>query len=395
MIRKLIYILSILLLCIGCSQKPTQVKGRDIDMSYIVMHKGLHFGGKLAPENSLDAINLAARVGAKYIEIDVGVTMDGEIVLLHDHYLNNTCNMAEDYSPIKEEKLQVSKIAYEDLKNNYVFISDNPAMRRPIPTLKEALMICKSKGLYPYIEIKENFTKEEDVKKVYDIATDVLGKKNYSITSFLTWAILYLRSIDSEVELYRDMIEDADFLKIYNINYYPHYEPSWYNAPPDFEKNISEIHKAGLLASTWTVPKEAYDTIVVKGYDGILTDDIAPKFQKEYAIFDDYSDNLFKAYDIEGILSDNVVILNKGQSIDLKALSIDSLYLGGLYFSVEALGAFEVQANGFHVERENLRNDYQQYQFQYLFHNEKPFFRLTAKEDSVRIKSIWLAITKY
>lgn len=395
MIRKLVYILSIFLLCIACNNKPVHLKERDVDMSYIVMHKGLHLGGKLAPENSLDAINYAARVGAKYIEIDVGVTADGEIVLLHDHHLNDICYKAADYSPIEEDRLLVHTMTFSNLRSNYVFISDNPAMRRPIPTLEEALAICKTKGLYPYIEIKENFSRREDVKKVYDIATSILGKRNYSITSFSAWMIHYLRSLDPEVVLYRDMIEDVDYLKIYNINYYPHYEPSWYNTPPDYEKNISEIHEAGFLASTWTVPKEAYDTIVVKGYDGILTDDIAPRFKREYAIFNNYSDNLFDSYDIEGTLADNVVSLNKGQSIKLKPLQIDSLYLGGIYFSLEAQGTFEIQANGFHVERENLKNDYQLYQFQYLFHNEKPFFKLTAKEDSVKVKSIWLAITQY
>lgn len=395
MTRNLTYILLLAILFAACNNGSTPSKVKGVDSSYIVMHKGLHLGGKLAPENSLDAINFAARVGARYIEIDVCATKDGEIVLLHDSYLNDCCYNASDYSPISSEKIYLKTITFDDLRKNYVLISDNPSMRRPVPTLEEALILCKTKGLHPYIEIKEDFSNKSDIKRVYDTATRILGKGQYSITSFLQWALEYLRNIDKDVELYGDMIEDVNYLKKYNINYYSRYEPSWYKTSPNYESNISEVHKAGLLASTWTVPKEAYDTIVIKGYDGILTDDIVPTYKKEYAIWDNYSDGNFNSYDIEGQVFDNIVSLNKGQSIYLKDISIDSLYLGGLYFTVEARGRFEINATNLKVERKNQGHDYAAYQFQYLLHKDKPSFSLTAMEDSVKVKSIWIAVTQY
>lgn len=381
-------------LFVACDKENSLSYNMDGETSYIIMHKGLHLEGKLAPENSLDAINFAARVGAKQVEIDVNVTKDGQIILLHDDVINKKCRYVNGYTPI-DSVIYLNDLTLEELSNNYVLIADNPSMRRPIPTLEDALKICKIKGLYPYIEIKEDFSKKEDVKKVYEIATSIMGKGNYSLTCFTEWIIEYLRGLDSEVSLFLDMTEDVNYLKKYRVNYYPRYEPSWYGTSPNYDRNIKEMHKAGLLASTWTVVKEAYDTIATKGYDGIITDDIAPRFKLEHAIFNDYSDNTFQSYNVDGALSENVVSLNKGQSITLKSLPIDTLYLGGLYFSIEARGKFEIVANSFEVERENFSNDYQQYQFQYLFHKEKPFFKVTALDDYVTVKSIWLAISEF
>lgn len=48
---------------------------------HIVAHRG---GGKLAPENTLAAIDVGARYGHTMIEFDAKLSKDGEIFLLHD-----------------------------------------------------------------------------------------------------------------------------------------------------------------------------------------------------------------------------------------------------------------------------------------------------------------------
>ncbi|MFG1174823.1 glycerophosphodiester phosphodiesterase [Erwiniaceae bacterium CAU 1747] len=55
----------------------------------IVAHRG---GGKLAPENTLAAIDLGARLGHRMIEFDAKLSQDGEIFLLHDDTLDRTSN---------------------------------------------------------------------------------------------------------------------------------------------------------------------------------------------------------------------------------------------------------------------------------------------------------------
>lgn len=53
----------------------------------IVAHRGAMHA---APENTLEALELAAALGAHIIEIDVRTTMDGHLVVLHDARLDRT-----------------------------------------------------------------------------------------------------------------------------------------------------------------------------------------------------------------------------------------------------------------------------------------------------------------
>ncbi|WP_058910415.1 glycerophosphodiester phosphodiesterase [Entomohabitans teleogrylli] len=55
----------------------------------IVAHRG---GGKLAPENTLAAIDVGARYGHTMIEFDAKLSRDGHIFLLHDDTLDRTSN---------------------------------------------------------------------------------------------------------------------------------------------------------------------------------------------------------------------------------------------------------------------------------------------------------------
>lgn len=55
----------------------------------IAAHRG---GGKLAPENTLVAIDTGARYGHKMIEFDVKLSKDGQPFLLHDDTLERTSN---------------------------------------------------------------------------------------------------------------------------------------------------------------------------------------------------------------------------------------------------------------------------------------------------------------
>ena len=56
---------------------------------HIVAHRG---GGKLAPENTLAAIDTGARYGHTMVEFDAKLSKDGQIFLLHDDNLERTSN---------------------------------------------------------------------------------------------------------------------------------------------------------------------------------------------------------------------------------------------------------------------------------------------------------------
>ena len=59
----------------------------NIDPPLIIAHRGANVD---APENTLIAIELAAQQGATWIEVDLHLTADRQIIVIHDETLNRT-----------------------------------------------------------------------------------------------------------------------------------------------------------------------------------------------------------------------------------------------------------------------------------------------------------------
>ena len=56
---------------------------------YVVAHRGL---SSKAPENTYHSFDLAISTGCKYIEFDVQLTHDQEVVIIHDETIDRTSN---------------------------------------------------------------------------------------------------------------------------------------------------------------------------------------------------------------------------------------------------------------------------------------------------------------
>jgi glycerophosphoryl diester phosphodiesterase len=61
----------------------------------VIAHRGAR---SLAPENTLAAARKALEAGADMWELDVAVTADGELVVVHDDTLERTCNVAQVFA---------------------------------------------------------------------------------------------------------------------------------------------------------------------------------------------------------------------------------------------------------------------------------------------------------
>ena len=58
-------------------------------MALVIAHRG---ASGYAPENTMPAFEKALEMGAEGIELDVHLTKDGEIVVIHDHTIDRTSN---------------------------------------------------------------------------------------------------------------------------------------------------------------------------------------------------------------------------------------------------------------------------------------------------------------
>ncbi|MBM3499708.1 MAG: hypothetical protein FJX74_13695 [Armatimonadetes bacterium] len=116
----------------------------------VCAHRGV---SAYCPENTLIAIEEAARVGAPMTEIDVRRTADGHIVLLHDETVDRTTNGSG----------AVSSLTLEDLCCLDAGAWKGEAFAgESIPTLGDVLDLCRDRGMFLCVEIKQ-----------YDIAPDV------------------------------------------------------------------------------------------------------------------------------------------------------------------------------------------------------------------------------
>ena len=75
-----------------------------LGISHLIGHRG---AARLAPENTLAGIELAARLGLRWVEIDARLSRDGVPVLVHDNTLDRTTDLtgpvrAWDYAALAQ-----------------------------------------------------------------------------------------------------------------------------------------------------------------------------------------------------------------------------------------------------------------------------------------------------
>jgi hypothetical protein len=141
----------LILASLFCFVAVAEAQGEKQPLPKMFAHRGCW--SKVVPENSIPAIGRAARHGYMGIELDVKLTKDGKMVIMHDKWLNRTCRNASDYSKLSE-KVSVSSLTFKELRNNYVLASSNPEYRTQIPTLEEMLKECKRHKIIPMLHSK-------------------------------------------------------------------------------------------------------------------------------------------------------------------------------------------------------------------------------------------------
>ncbi len=108
-----------------------------------IAHRGESFD---APENTLSAFRLATRTGADGIECDIHLTLDGEVVCIHDADTKRTSNAA----------FKISETPFSELRNlDFGSWKNTKWQGEKIPLLSELLEVVKP-GMKVLIEIKSD-----------------------------------------------------------------------------------------------------------------------------------------------------------------------------------------------------------------------------------------------
>jgi glycerophosphoryl diester phosphodiesterase len=233
----------------------------------IIAHRGESFD---APENTLKAINLAWDRGVLAVEIDIRLTKDNEILIIHD---KNTFRTSHKYLNVKRSTLKGLKAI------NIGYKKDSQWTNQQIPTLKEVLETVPQNGKL-IIEIKSNYKilnklhEELSRTKLLDSQIEIiafniktLAKAKLLLPQF---KMLYLLNLDYYWFWWFHRINKTEIIKkvkeskLDGVNVW---------AGKILNKEfISDFKKENLLVYVWTVDSPQKAQVLIKdGAAGIAT----------------------------------------------------------------------------------------------------------------------------
>lgn len=200
-----------------------------------------------APENTMEAFILAHQYGADGIELDVQMSADGELVVIHDEKINRTSDGKGDVKDFTFKQLR--QFRYNRTKPQHA--------RADIPTLREVLTYVHDRtDMTVDIEIKNSVYFYDGIEeKTMRMVRELGMEKRVNYSSFNHYAIRKIRELDPDTEvglLFEDgMIDMPGYghgLHVNSLN------PRWNLLQyPDF---LEDCRRYGLELNVWTVNDE-------------------------------------------------------------------------------------------------------------------------------------------
>jgi glycerophosphoryl diester phosphodiesterase len=127
----------------------------------VAAHRGDH---KHFPENSIDAMLSAVRLGADIVEVDVRMTKDHILVLVHDSTIDRTTNGSG----------AISKLDYAEIQRFYLKYPDGRLSNLKVPTLQDAMIALKGKCLIMLDKSNNYFDECLEMSRDLDMTNQML-----------------------------------------------------------------------------------------------------------------------------------------------------------------------------------------------------------------------------
>jgi glycerophosphoryl diester phosphodiesterase len=233
---------------------------------FVIAHRG---GAKESTENTIEAFQRAARIGADGIETDIRLTRDGVVVVYHDDYFGRV----EGLAPPLRTRL-VSDMTYSELSRSTLQPIGEDRGGRHAPTLDQ--LLSSVKGVLLNIELKRCIRFDELVNKT------ITALKHYPELDRVILEAPDLRTaeklrdeIGPQLKLHINPGSDesvpfsTSLEKV--LKFRPHSISVAY-AKISLEL-VQEAHNAGVEVWAWTVNSpEVARALALMGVDAIKTD---------------------------------------------------------------------------------------------------------------------------
>lgn len=231
----------------------------------VIAHRG--FSGE-APENTLAAFQKAIEVGSDMLELDIHLTKDHEVVVIHDGTLERTTNGQGKVADLMLKELQ-------RLDAGFRFSPQFSGER--IPTLREVLELAQGRILVN-IEIKNPSQGQYPIGEIADRALQEVNKAKMLdqviFSSFNPLALERIQAMQPRACVALLYQKDWNFLQEVTGG------KSWsvLNLRKNFltQGKIANIHQQGMKVNVYTVDvEEEMEQFIRWGIDGIITNQSA------------------------------------------------------------------------------------------------------------------------
>jgi glycerophosphoryl diester phosphodiesterase len=249
----------------ACAHQKTAPKAGDIWRGkyplFVTAHRG--FSGQ-APENTLASFRAAIDAGSDMIELDVHLTRDHEVVVIHDDTLERTTtgkgNVADK---------TLSELMALDAGSWF----DPRFSGERIPTLAEVLTLARGRILVN-IELKKGknfpYTMEELADRTLAVVEKTEMTTHVLFSSFAPAAIERIRVRNPRLPI--ALIVDKPWKKPDEPGGGTLYRTLNCRTTVLNEENIRHAHAGGIKIHVWTVDlREAMEKYISLDVDGIIT----------------------------------------------------------------------------------------------------------------------------
>ncbi len=226
----------------------------------IFAHRG---ASGYAPENTLEAFELAIRQGADGVELDVHLTRDGELVVTHDERVDR----------VSDGSGWVRDLTLRELKSLRFSNGMRDYADARIPTLAEVFGLLAPTGLAVNIELKNSMVDYPDLeKRVIGLAARMFPMERIIFSSFNHYSMQRVKAIDGSLAC--GLLYDATLVRpwVYALALGMDALHPMYTEVTTPGGMCAAAHRAGVLVHTWTVnDEETLRTVFREGADIVIT----------------------------------------------------------------------------------------------------------------------------
>lgn len=232
-----------------------------------------------APENTLAAIRHAIALGIRHVEIDLRLSADLQLVVIHDYSLQRTTNSFANVSDLSAKQLSLLEPSALMAEKISTAISSS-TQAYGVPTLKRFMDFSPEIECYQ-LEIKsdDNVNPQQIIEKLAAIFPDAASATRVVITSFDCDLIESLKNQCPylTIGLIAKQNKQQALLKALalNCNYLCLHYSLLLDSQPSNKTTafIKQVKASSLHLSVWTVnDKQSLNTLLAIPVDSVITD---------------------------------------------------------------------------------------------------------------------------